>query len=146
MSTNDKLENETPHFGNTMLAVRSLSDLRVGNYIMKEGEEFKVTPYTLVIFEREPEMFNAVRLTDEHLKQFGADMSGDPTFILNTIDGTLFLVKNKNGQYYPNIFVSAEMSSFDAQCIGLNMIESVHELQNLYYALTGQELVSQNDR
>ena len=42
--------------------------------------------------------------------------------------------------YYPNLFVTSEMSSMDAQCIGLNVIENIHQLQNLYYTLTGHEL------
>lgn len=153
----DKLKNVRPTIGNTMLAVRSLSDLRVGNWVQdtqhflgyfqiqgvkSEYGGFVETPDQWIPFEE----VACIRLTDKWLQEFGADMNGDPTFTINTIDRTLFLVKNKLGQYYPNLFVSAEMSSMDAQCVGLNMIESVHELQNLYYSLTGSELVRQNDR
>ena len=41
---------------------------------------------------------------------------------------------------YPCLIKDAEMSFENAQLIGLNEIKSLHQLQNLYFALTGEEL------
>ena len=140
----------------SMLAVRSLSDLRVGNWVQdtqhflgyfqlqgikSEYGGFIETPDQWIPFNE----VAGIKLTYEWLKQFGADMNSDPTFVLNTIDKELFLVESKDGLFYPAIWATAEFSCFENSQIHLNAISCVHELQNIYYTLTGQELVRQND-
>lgn len=134
-----------------MLEINSLSDLRIGNWVQDtqhflgyfqiQGVEseyggFIKTPDQWIPFND----VAGINLTDKWLEDFGADMKDDYSLTLNTIDKKLFLIKNKLGEYYPNVFVSPEFSSQNGQCIGLNKIECVHELQNLYYSLTGIEL------
>jgi hypothetical protein len=91
--------------------------------------------YPLYVFQ-----VDEILLTKDWFKKFGADITGDPSFMLGTPDRTLFFIINNKGISYPNIIVSSELSSLDSQCIGLNSIQYIHELQNLYFCLTGEEL------
>ena len=55
------------------------------------------------------------------------------------VTGGLQLIET-NGYWYPAVFSHPEMSHEDDQCVSLNRIKYVHELQNLFFAITGKEL------
>jgi hypothetical protein len=51
-----------------------------------------------------------------------------------------------DGFYYPLYAQDPEMSHEDEQRVFMNRIESLHELQNLFFAITGQELELRHER
>lgn len=48
--------------------------------------------------------------------------------------------READGYFYPRYCQYGELSSESEQCVAMNRISSLHELQNLFYALTGKEL------
>lgn len=60
-------------------------------------------------------------------------------FMVNAPDCWLCLFSSK-GNFYPSLYLAPEYSNSEHNVIGLNSINSVHQLQNLYFALTGEEL------
>lgn len=47
----------------------------------------------------------------------------------------------QTGEYwFPQLYQWAEMSHEHSQCVSINRIECIHELQNIAFALTGKEL------
>lgn len=72
-----------------------------------------------------------IPLTEEWLLKFGFS---DNTISLNTPDKTLNISAVVKGDYF--LFLDDMFGG----CFDLNCIQSVHQLQNLYFALTGEEL------
>ena len=81
-----------------------------------------------------------IQLTEEWLTKFGFENIdyGHSRYLINP-DKTIRLIWN-NGWLYPQIEQAPEMSSESTQVVSLDRIKYVHELQNLYYALTHEEL------
>ena len=71
------------------------------------------------------DIFNPIPLTEEWLKRFGCVKSKDRSYFWH--DSNLTLCFNDNGLF---------IESF----VGKLYIKHVHTFQNLYYALTGEEL------
>jgi hypothetical protein len=98
-------------------------ELRIGNLVMKEtGYIFEADFITL----RVPHNYFGIPLTEEWLLKFGFAVT-DGLFgnkYRKSID--LYTMKDKSIGFV-----------FDDYCI---TIQYVHQLQNLYFALTGQEL------
>lgn len=87
------------------------------------------------------EMYEPIPLTEQWLKWFGfKDFKTDYGIMLNTPDKHLIIMPFRN-EFYPCIEVEAEFASGEKQVCHLERIEYLHELQNLYYALTKRELV-----
>lgn len=61
-------------------------------------------------------------------------------FELNTPDRTLSFVTSPDGNYYPMLIQSPEFSNGEENVFGLAAIKHLHQLQNLFFALTGKEL------
>lgn len=83
-----------------------------------------------------------IPLTEEWLIKFGfeRDKTGDLSIMVNSIDTHLFFVVTKDW-FYPSLISEPEYSNMGPSCIGLNRIRHIHQLQNLYFALTGEELI-----
>lgn len=121
-------------------------ELRIGNYIhidapiSDEGKLIRVSPYHLTELLNQTISYNPVPLTEEWLVKFGfeymkcgisgADMwqgMGFWTKELSTDNITLRGDKNVSRPLKLRDYYNCE-------------IKYVHQLQNLYYALTGEEL------
>lgn len=80
-----------------------------------------------------------IPLTPEWLERMGFTMDINPIIMLGTPDRFLYFAIVR-GELYPVLKVYPEFSNEEPQTVSLNRIESVHQLQNLYHALTGCEL------
>jgi hypothetical protein len=80
-----------------------------------------------------------IQLNDEWFKKSGAklDNNGNWWFDLNECSLEFIQANNK---YYPKYFESAEFSSMENNIVNLKCVQYFHELQNLYYILTGTKL------
>jgi len=85
------------------------------------------------MFEAKAPYIKSLSLTSEWLGRFGfkkpRDFEEDPFYYLDNWD--IVLYANKDGKYTCN-----SNSAYYTLC----WIEHVHQLQNLYFALTGEEL------
>lgn len=119
------------------------SDLRIGNYVIDNGDISKVTPYLISeLYESDRFWVKPIELTEDLLVKCGF-MFEHNYFKKGELDvnyclkyyphlvGYYFYIEYNNGpnekdiaQYYP-------ISS---------TYKYLHQLQNLYFALTGEEL------
>ena len=115
------------------------TELRIGNhfYLTLDGEEDELCVCDKYDFEDEIETWNrkiGIPLTEERLLKFGAaeigksSISGGYNYHIGKID----------------IFGIYDKSEFYLNHMGLDkvQIKHVHSLQNLYFALTGEELTT----
>jgi hypothetical protein len=101
------------------------SELRIGNYVFKDGEIFSIQilhiSHTNIGIEPIP-------LTEDWLLRFGFDKK---------------IVDAEQNFYQVNEMVDIDDKvywKFYRNNEGLSKLQYVHQLQNLYFALTGEEL------
>jgi hypothetical protein len=100
-------------------------ELRIGNLILKEGEIITVSSYTFYNIECDEEAFEPIPLTKELLLRLGFDVNNRPEWIdqlkkYEIICGTTSYLRGAENSVHP--------------------IKYVHQLQNLHFALTGEEI------
>ena len=106
------------------------NEIRVGNFILFSGVETKVIPQDFAtqcrgINSSKMPNFEPIKLSKEWLIKFGFNYTtgfGESTYY-------------KNGISIEVIGLSLQLPDYDIH------IEYVHQLQNLYFALCGEELV-----
>jgi hypothetical protein len=112
------------------------NELRIGNWVNVTDKDYQVTQ----ILERGVNcghigaMYDLVKpipITTEWLLKFGFKEKSKWTFVLNTPNGRMltYHLGTKIIHYGSNGYGSGEINC-----------EYVHQLQNLYFALTGEEL------
>ena len=109
------------------------SELRIGNWVQFRHTEIPVR-ITLGDFVREYndehlENYEPIPLTEQWLVKFGSDSVG---CIKLPTGSTLQITMNKYGCVIWNGNLS--------ECVEIGDCNHVHQLQNLYFALTGEEL------
>ena len=120
-----------------------ISELRIGNWVTDGfGNCVEVTG---IISENntsgyKTETLKPIPLTAELLVKFGAKIvQSRAIFILDGLHRTMEIVF-----YGPNIYAelyeSPELSSDELKHFTIGGIKYLHQLQNLYFALTGEEL------
>jgi hypothetical protein len=120
------------------------SELRIGNYINRTSKAFKDKPlgvtqvdldtfYWIVECIDDFDNYEPIPLTEEWLVRMGFEIKENYYWINNKFFGgyAFDLVRNCLVKEYP--CSANEFHTTD--------IEYVHQLQNLYFALTGQELI-----
>ena len=120
------------------------SELRIGNYVKfdnHEDEYYKVSGCDISELSDELIDLNAspIPLTEEWLLKFGFirhhyDYANDVIYIKNIADNEIDNAEFEWG-VYPN-----ELGS-GIQIKNRKSLKYVHQLQNLYFALTGEELI-----
>ena len=115
------------------------SELRIGNSIIQDGDFVFVTGWRLEFIGKNKLEYKPIPLTEEWLLNFGftrhhADYSNNIIYIKNVPDNTEF-----EWGVYPN-----ELGS-GIQIQNRKLLKHVHHLQNLYFALTGEELEIKDD-
>lgn len=109
-------------------------DLRIGNYVQDEDGIFQITKSFFYLLDNNLKDVAAIPLTEEWLLKFG--------FIESTLDEDnkwLFLkyrylsFQSDNSVEFKKVYLT--VNKMDIIC------EYVHQLQNLYYALTNEELI-----
>ena len=130
------------------------TELRIGNYVsvttttnkfdIVEGIEYnkgleshylalKNVHYGVWFEHKGLDFINPIKLTEEWLKDFGFEIKYEISYIIGsflglnpiTKDHLIYLTNTGDGWFYKN---------------GFHKIKHVHQLQNLYFVLTGQEL------
>jgi hypothetical protein len=115
-----------------------VSELRIGNKFYLPNGNIGTISYheiRLLVVALEKPNYQPIPLTEEWLLNFGfnrhhADYGNGIIYIKNVIDNTEF-----EWGVYPN-----ELGS-GIQIQNRKLLKYVHQLQNLYFALTGEELV-----
>jgi len=105
-------------------------ELRIGNWVKRneQPEGFQIESRSFIVCERDPLLYEPIPLTEEWLIKFG--FSGSTIDISDKISGCIDSI------YFNGICIGTASSEYS----GLHRIKYVHQLQNLYFALTGEEL------
>jgi hypothetical protein len=111
------------------------SELRIGNLVQTNfKKEKEITDIKLIDFkENFFKLYDPIPLTEEWLLKFGFEMINSSPInykIYSLKDITFYVIKDSNIELYDKIVYSEQYKH----------IESVHQLQNLYFALYGEEL------
>jgi hypothetical protein len=127
------------------------TELRIGNYIKlmfnyEDYEAIQVTSDELVMVDKKQADYEPLPLTEEWLFKFGfnhIDKSDNDYITYTDSNHEYYLqldVRRKDGKY------SILDNSFDdLRDFSMVDIMYVHQLQNMYFALTGEELILNNN-
>ena len=118
------------------------SELRIGNLVYEKYPsylDYEVVDIWYIGRDLSLDYINPIPLTEEWLLKFGFnrhhdDYSNDVIFIKNVHNNTEF-----EWGVYPN-----ELGS-GIQIQNRKLLKYVHQLQNLYHALTGEELIIKDE-
>lgn len=117
------------------------NELRIGNYYHNHGEIEKITPNTILeVWRSKRSWCKPILLTEEWLLKFGFEK------IENANQYGYYLpVNNRTLCWGYDDFISIEfkpgqMDEFNSTLIDMPC-KYIHQLQNLYFALTGEELI-----
>ncbi len=122
-------------------------DLRIGNLIKDcEGVIFRVAGMpqnggvniTADSTTYKIDVFLPVPLTEDILLKCGFELKGD-VYTICCEDGWCYLIIDK-GDMSASIQQDDEDIRHDYPCLKLSTTQYLHQLQNLYFALTGEEL------
>jgi hypothetical protein len=125
-------------------------ELRIGNYIQVPfGDEepwvrsVDTINYDSIMTENGrfcfEDQYDFVPLTEEWLMKFGFVKDDNFNYWINLQTHYLEIFFSGN-DYYPVFCEIPEFSHQSEQRVGLKSIKYVHQLQNIYFSLTGQEL------
>ena len=110
-------------------------DLRIGNLVKYNGEFYAIKSFDeehVVLKDNVSfdyiryDQIEPIEITEEWLLKFGYEKDGD-----------FFRIKNTR---LAEAFIFKEALSICVHSFWLKHIKSIHQLQNLYFALTGKEL------
>lgn len=111
------------------------TDLRVGNWVNNNEEHYQITSATIAQLERGDSTAKPIQLTEEWLVKFG--------FVKSPANNSIYLS-------VPELKAEVHFEDFRGALVCVlywstgsfipNDIKYVHNIQNLYHALTGQEL------
>jgi len=114
------------------------TELRIGNWVKRDCQPkgFQIDSHSFVVCERDPKMYRPIRLTKKWLKDFGFKI-----FKPKTIKGWII---NEN-EFWPFILgahkqILLEIDGFTKTIDITPPVQYVHQLQNLFFALTNNEL------
>lgn len=129
-----------------------VQELRIGNLVYDNNNEVitvdaldegGVNPYhptdDLHVGSVEYDEVKPIPLTEEWLLDFGFCKNKNNDYWLGWITGYLELIPSK-GFFYPQLVSIPELSNENEQRVPFRRIEFVHDLQNVIFALTGEEL------
>ena len=109
------------------------SELRIGNLVI-DGHDVEVVNYRMIeMLVKNQAEFEPILLKEEWLLKFGFKMINSSPInykIYSLKDITFYVIKDSNIELYDKIVYSEQYKH----------IESVHQLQTLYFALYGEEL------
>ena len=119
-------------------------DLRIGNWFKgdcTEGEFHQITANEILDFYDDPldDYYQPIPLTEEWLLKFCFEYIEHYTnYRIPTNAGYCNSIQLYENEWHYN------NDSSDAGCYYVATIKYVHQLQNLYFALTGEELIFKN--
>lgn len=119
------------------------NELRIGNWVKRKSQPdgFQIDSQSFHICERHPKWYTPIPLTEEWLIKFGFVNNSEIT----SIHDKSFTVKYEAPIHYKvEKHFGGQFRVFNVdtknEVIIKNNIKYVHQLQNLYFVLTGEEL------
>jgi len=113
------------------------TELRLYNYVYLSGTIKRINGQDFIDILRNGYEIEPIQLTEEILlkcegydKNYGFEIN-ETTFLDFTIMGKWL---------YPYIIQEPEVSHLSTNCVNLERIQYLHQLQNLFFALKGEEL------
>lgn len=114
------------------------NELRLGNLYNQFGNIHQVNGHIISELEKAPQgqlWCKPIPLTEEWLIKFGFEETDPITFM-----GGLYSIKKPDGFYINKETMSYCTFDYEGTIDDIIKIEYVHQLQNLYFAVTGEEL------
>lgn len=114
-------------------------ELRIGNWINYDGENIELTRnrFKLLVFTLGCDFTEPILITEEWLFKLGFINTQIGLFEINVLSrGKINIHINKKR-------LLVEIGTTGSYLFGETKIKSIHQLQNLYFALTGEELTLQ---
>ena len=102
-------------------------EIRIGNLIKRNGILVTVDEQTFWDMKSNPDQYEPIMINEYWLKRFG--FKEDP-------DG----VYRRGGRELIEVFFFSAGFVVSSQSIALPDVDFIHQLQNLYFALTGNEI------
>jgi hypothetical protein len=120
------------------------NELRIGNLLSAhwKNEPFKVTGEIIYEVENYEHEYNPIPLTEEWLEKFGLE-------VYDVMGGNIFLAFRQIEPYDFNFMLcdgALKVSFYRLNWDRSFEIKHVHQFQNLYFALTGEELELKSDK
>ena len=121
------------------------NELRIGNWVTPvfelqgESEDYEYLPPSQVSEVPIQEAFTfyeGIPLTEEWLLKLGARKDGETVYVIKTIRGAQIHALRWEGELKIGILYG----TISGGSVTFHHIKFVHQLQNLYFALTGEEL------
>lgn len=132
MENNDKNTEMPQSLKTAVMQSVVFNELRIGNYIQFSSGSI----YAVDIIYKDYTMLKnwfAIPLSEEWLKMLGGEKDQQINLIrLNAMDGTI--------TFYPEKNIFKILGAINGYNFGTYEIKYVHQLQNLYFSLTGREL------
>ncbi len=127
----------------------TVNELRVGNWIKRAWDQpaFMVDTVTFSMVKQHPDWYEGVALSAEVLERAGFEIDADESkhqcwhFRLgyNEWDQDFFLqLTDPNDEI--DMCITYSRDTPESSCQIINFPKYLHQLQNLYFALTGEEL------
>lgn len=125
------------------------NEIRIGNYYQDRYgnyhivEELSKSLFVDDHFDRgvSTKQMLPITLTEETLLKAGGKRFDEDKIILMLNDPSTHLVLMKVGtHWFPQIEQTGEFASEGVNVVFLNFIDYIHQLQNLFFALTGGEI------
>jgi hypothetical protein len=111
------------------------NELRIGNWLQRlDGSFFQLSLYDFQVINELIERWHPspINITEEWLLKFGFKKREDGDFDLFDFSEVDIVITNPN---------NSNVWKCDGVCFSVGCLEYVHQLQNLYFALTGEELI-----
>lgn len=116
------------------------NELRVGNWVFRNTTKEYVQVSDIIIrkpnFEKEMDIINPIELTEDWLLRFGFDFKETEKARVYKMGKTFLFVFTFAGRFKDKSFLSVGNNQYP-ECWPTKY---VHQLQNLYFALKGEEL------
>ena len=119
------------------------NELRLNNWVNHCNKEVQITIHDLFdIAVFEDDVFTPIPLTEEWLLKFGFNKEYKKGYIGIDVFNSDFVLTEplKMGEWQTNYTFQFETGSVPK----FKEIKYVHQLQNIYFALTGEELILKN--
>lgn len=111
------------------------NELRIGNWINGNGVDFQVYTETFADIESTYGIFKPIPLTEDWLIRFGFEKS-------NLLHDNDYAWTIKSPSYFR---LEYSLSDLFYESVNYTELPYVHSLQNLYFALTGEELTDKTN-
>lgn len=120
------------------------NELRIGNYVIYGGSEVKMNINEFIHFVRFPETYEPIPLTEEWILKLGLKRGGYDMIEVWHPDKPRFVMVGYLDDEEDNDYIGWNYNheGTTEEEYGSSRIEIryVHQLQNLYFALTGDDL------